>query len=318
MFCFPIINVLYLLSTNTYKLYKHLKTVHLINNKGVALHLVVSIQPFPYQGSKRKIADQILNKLSIKPKRIIEPFAGSAAITVAAAIKEISNSFIINDSYKPLAQLWDLIIYNPSSVIAGYTKLWNEQLSDPKTYYLKIRKEFNHDNDPIKLLYLINRAVKGAVRFNASGEFNQSPDNRRLGKKPVRVMKDLNIISTMLQGKTQVLNYDYSKILNQATTDDFIYMDPPYLGTSVGNNHRYHKNLNLNRFVKNIEVLNKRHINYMISFDGHTGNKTYGEDLPLYLGLQKININAGLSAQGTLNGKRIYTTESLYIHLINE
>lgn len=278
----------------------------------------MSIQPFPYQGSKRKIADQILDKLSVQPKRIIEPFAGSAAITIAAASKGISNSFIINDSYKPLAHLWDLIICNPSLVITKYTKLWNEQLDDPKAYYLKLREEFNHDDDPIKLLYLMNRAVKGAIRFNSSGKFNQSPDNRRLGKKPSRVMKDLNTITAMLQGKTQVLNYDYSKVLNQATINDFIYMDPPYLGTSNGNDHRYHKNLNLDRFIENIEALNKKHITYMISFDGHTGNKTYGEDLPKYLALQKIDINAGLSAQGTLNGKRIYTTESLYIHLGNE
>ena len=58
--------------------------------------MVVSIQPFPYQGSKRKIADKILDELSIRPKRIIEPFAGSEAITIDAAVKQISNSFIIN------------------------------------------------------------------------------------------------------------------------------------------------------------------------------------------------------------------------------
>lgn len=280
--------------------------------------MVVSIQPFPYQGSKRKIADKILDELSIRPKRIIEPFAGSAAITIAAAVKQISNSFIINDSYKPLAQLWNLIISNPTLVSTEYAKLWNAQLPDPKAYYFKIREEFNHDNDPIKLLYLMNRAVKGAVRFNSSGEFNQSPDNRRLGKKPARVMKDLNTISFILKGKAQVLDHDYSEVLDKASTDDFIYMDPPYLGTSTGNNHRYHKNLDLNKFIINIEMLNKKQINYMISFDGNTGNKTYGEDLPEYLNLQKINIDSGLSAQGTLNGKRVYTTESLYIHLINK
>ena len=280
--------------------------------------MVVSIQPFPYQGSKRKIADKILDNLSIRPKRIIEPFAGSAAITVAAAIKHISNSFIINDSYKPLAQLWKQIIYEPRKVIDGYTELWNAQLNDPKSYYLKIREEFNHDKDPIKLLYLMNRAVKGAIRFNSLGEFNQSPDNRRLGKQPVRVMKDLNTISSILQGKTEVLNFDYSEVLSQVTTEDFVYMDPPYLGTSRGSNHRYHKNLNLDRFIRNIENLNQKNINYMISFDGSTGDKTYGEDLPKYLDLKKISIDAGLSVQGTLNGRRVYTTESLYIHLINK
>jgi len=32
------------------------------------------------------------------------------------------------------------------------------------------------------LLYLLDRCVKGAVRYNKEGWFNQSPDKRRLGR----------------------------------------------------------------------------------------------------------------------------------------
>ncbi len=43
-------------------------------------------QPIPYQGSKRHIAHHILPLFSDKPDKLVEPFAGSAAISVAAAL----------------------------------------------------------------------------------------------------------------------------------------------------------------------------------------------------------------------------------------
>lgn len=275
--------------------------------------MTLNVQPFPYQGSKRKTADQILEKISVKPKRIIEPFAGSAALTIAAASKQLCGNFLINDSYEPLMKLWTLIVNKPSVVINGYTELWNAQIKDPKAFYLEIRKQFNKDNDPIKLIYLMNRAVKGAIRFNSHGEFNQSADNRRLGKKPGRLMKDINTISLLLKNKAIISCADYSCVLKNLKKGDLVYMDPPYLGTSSGKDHRYHQNLNLERFIQNLEFLNERQINYMVSFDGKTGDKAYGNGLPESLGLKKINVNGGISAQGTLNGKHVYTTESLYI-----
>ena len=41
--------------------------------------------PIPYQGSKRGIAEAILAYFPQHVTRLIEPFAGSAAVTLAAA-----------------------------------------------------------------------------------------------------------------------------------------------------------------------------------------------------------------------------------------
>jgi DNA adenine methylase len=46
-------------------------------------------QPIPYQGSKRNIATQILRYAPRSIERIIEPFAGSAAVSVAAAYRDL-------------------------------------------------------------------------------------------------------------------------------------------------------------------------------------------------------------------------------------
>ncbi|NEN23891.1 DNA adenine methylase [Cryomorpha ignava] len=47
----------------------------------------------PYQGSKRTLAPLILKYFPERVDRLIEPFAGSAAITIATAIKSKANKY---------------------------------------------------------------------------------------------------------------------------------------------------------------------------------------------------------------------------------
>jgi len=54
-------------------------------------------QPIPYQGSKRALAPLILKYFPAKINRLIEPFAGSSAITVATAIRSKASKYWIND-----------------------------------------------------------------------------------------------------------------------------------------------------------------------------------------------------------------------------
>ena len=44
---------------------------------------------------------------------------------------------------------------------------------------------------PEYLLFLLAKCVKAAVRYNAKGEFNQSPDKRRLGRNPAMMRDDI-------------------------------------------------------------------------------------------------------------------------------
>jgi hypothetical protein len=50
-----------------------------------------------YQGSKRNLAPVILRYFPKGIKRLVEPFAGSAAMSVAAAAQGLAKSFWIND-----------------------------------------------------------------------------------------------------------------------------------------------------------------------------------------------------------------------------
>src|SRR5712691_2056567 len=70
--------------------------------------------PIPYQGSKRNLATKILSFVSgRKFRRLYEPFAGSAAITIAAARAGLAGEYIISDSLAPLIQIWHQVISSP-------------------------------------------------------------------------------------------------------------------------------------------------------------------------------------------------------------
>ena len=269
--------------------------------------------PIPYQGSKRNLSDQILYWFPSGIDRLIEPFAGSAAITISAAMHRKCSTFQINDINSPLIGLWDLIINHPSMVAKDYASLWQAQVGNEERHYYQIRDEFNRTQQPSLLLFLLAKCVKAAVRYNAAGEFNQSPDKRRLGKHPETMAEDIHHVSRLLKGKTHVSSLDYRSVLLNATSDDLVYMDPPYQGTGLNGGFNYAGNILQEDFIAALDGLNDRSVPYIVSYDGKTGDKEHGVPLPAFLGLKRMGIVAGRSSQATLLNRSEMTVESLYL-----
>ncbi len=140
--------------------------------------------PIPYQGSKRNLAPLILSYFPPRFDRLVEPFAGSAAISLATAYRRLTDRFLINDAHLSLMDLWREIIDRPEDLARGYGKLWQAQLGREREYYDLVRKRFNERHEPQHFFYLLARCVKAAIRYNGEGEFNNSPDNRRKGASP--------------------------------------------------------------------------------------------------------------------------------------
>lgn len=269
--------------------------------------------PYPYQGSKRNIANQIIQFIPNGIATLFEPFAGSAAISLAVASQNKASRFVINDINEPLIRLLEKIVNDPKTILEEYSQLWHEQLGNEKEFYNLVRDQFNQTKEPRYLYYLLARCVKAAVRYNSAGEFNQSPDNRRKGSNPVRLKEHILNTSRLLLGKSTFYSTDYKEILEMAQENDLIYMDPPYQGVTDTSDKRYIQGLDINDFIDALRKLNQRNIFYIISFDGKKGTKQYGENLPDSLGLLRLDINAGRSSQSTLLGSDDVTIESLYL-----
>lgn len=269
--------------------------------------------PIPYQGSKRNLAEEILRYFPPKFAALHEPFAGSAAITIAAAVNGYGEHYHINDLNKPLMDLWRAIIETPEQIATKYERLWRSQLDDPRAFYDKARADFNRTGRPDLFLYLLARCVKGSVRYNSQGEFNQSPDNRRQGMKPETMRLQVLSASYFLKGKTTISSVNYRDVLEKATSADLVYMDPPYQGVCGNRDTRYLQSVQFCEFVEALDGLNQRGIRYMVSYDGRTGSKTFGKCLPDELNLTLIELYAGRSSQATLLGRNEITIESLYL-----
>lgn len=269
--------------------------------------------PIPYQGSKRLLAPAIL---SYMPKatsmRLVEPFAGSAAITLAAASSGIFSSYVIGDVLKPLMQLWQMIADNPHHIADKYEIYWHCERKNPIEAYYEIRSEFNTDGDPTKLLYLLVRCVKNAVRFNPSGGFNQSPDKRRTGRRPELMRTELFAANKIISGKLSTVSTDFMTLILNAKEDDFFYLDPPYQGTTDGRDKRYISGVSRDKVIESLTILNEKRIPFILSYDGSCGEHNYGEYLPSAVA-HRIMLDTGRSSQATLNGRKDITIESLYI-----
>lgn len=269
--------------------------------------------PIPYQGSKRGLAPIVLSYFPEHFRRLVEPFAGSAAVSLAAAHRRLADRFVLNDAHAPLIELWREIIDRPEELACKYARLWQAQLDRERDYYDIVRGKFNKTHKPEYFLYLLARCVKAAIRYNRDGNFNNSPDNRRKGARPSTMRKRIMGASALLHGRTEVGAYDYATVLARCDSSDLIYMDPPYQGVCKNRDNRYCPKIKHADFCDHLAMLNDRSCMYLVSYDGRTGSKIHGEPLPKRLKLLHIEVHAGRSTQETLLGRDSNTYESLYL-----
>lgn len=267
----------------------------------------------PYQGSKRSLAPLIGPYVPKDAATFYEPFAGSAAMTIYAAHHKLARRFVVGDSLGAMVHLLRAIVEKPKETTGRYSQIWHGQKEGDLGYFNSVRERYNSDRDPVDLLYLICRCVKNAIRFNSKGNFTQSVDKRRLGMRPEKMVNAVAGISHLLKGRTEFRVGDWRETTTDARPADFVYMDPPYLGTSVGRDKRYHQQLTQEELVEGLREMLSRRSRFALSYDGMTGDKTYGPPLPAELGLTQLLLHAGTSSQATLSGQKAETVESLYL-----
>lgn len=272
--------------------------------------------PIQYQGSKRHLAKQILPYFPNDIAHLYEPFAGSAAMTIAASSLGLAKHFHINDYNKPLMKLLENMVAAPHQTSQKYESIWNNQGEDEVSsvrHFNMIREQFNQTHEPELLLYLLARCVKGAVRYNRQGQFNQSPDKRRRGTRPETMLRNITGMSYLLKGRSSFSSVDFSLSTVKAAVLDLVYLDPPYQGVCTERDARYASGIEHQNFVNYLHGLNDRSISYIVSYDGTLGSKSYGQAMPSSLQLKHLLLTAGQSSTATLLGRKEITVESLYL-----
>lgn len=263
------------------------------------------LSPIKWSGSKRYLAEEIISYFPLQCNTYFEPFLGSGAIL----LKYLPNKSSVGDIYDPLIKLWKNIQCNPNWLYDEYVKRYNKFQEDTNFYY-EIRSKYNSNFDPEDLFFLTRTCYNGLIRFNKEGNFSTSCHFGRSGMKPERVEK-LLLKTSLLLSKVCIMCEDYEEAIKRISTNDFMYLDPPYF-KSKGT---YFGNFDESRLFYNLEKLNSKNIKWCLSYDGKTNIDDNVRLIPSYLYKRHIALKSKPSSFRKLkNKKNTMVQESLYLN----
>ena len=258
-----------------------------------------------WTGSKRSQAAKIA---AYAPdfNRYYEPFLGGGALLFLLG----GPGAVAGDIYAPLIAFWSVVRDEPEHLITDYAMQWRSLQADFPAYYYVVRDRFNEQKRPEDLNFLMRTCVNGIVRFSRTGNFNNSFHLSRKGMAPARFSRIVRSWSAHIKD-VEFRTGDFESNTADATSDDFVYLDPPY----AGNKQRYIENLDVNRLYRVLKDFNRRGVKWALSFDGERGQTVYNYTIPPDLYKRKTVLNSGYSAVSkVLNGPVELVTESLYLN----
>ena len=244
--------------------------------------------PLNYTGGKYKLLPQILPYFPKRINNFVDLFCGGCNVGLnVVANKNIYNdlnSYLIN-IYKTLKLLdknfvIDLIYniiekYNLSLVSKNGYKYYNCESSNGlsnynKKYFMKLREDFNlrrEENDyySIMLYVLIVYSFNNQIRFNSSGKFNLPVGKRDFNDRMLK--KISSFIDVIKNQNSYFISCDFRNFkTDKLTSDDFVYIDPPYLITCAtyneNNSWKEEDELDLLHFL---DCLSDKNISFALS-----------------------------------------------------
>lgn len=216
--------------------------------------------PLNYTGGKYKLLPQILPLFPKNINTFVDLFCGGCNV----GINVECNSVIYNDLDKHLFYLYKTFKENDITLILNkiykIIRKYNLSLVGENGYeyydcqsgeglskynkeaYLKLRNDFNTKkkkdfNYYIMLYVLIVYGFNNQIRFNLKGEFNLPVGKRDFNKKMEE--KLIAFISKIQEQDCTFIHQDFRKFdISSLSTEDFVYIDPPYLITCATYNEQ--------------------------------------------------------------------------------
>jgi DNA adenine methylase len=193
----------------------------------------VSVPPIKSQGIKTKLVPWIQ---SIVPKNFngvwIEPFMGTGVVAFNIAPEYA----VLCDTNPHIIRFYKAISSGEitSNIVKEYlVREGSTLLSKGEDHYYFIRDRFNSEHSPLDFLFINRAGFNGMIRFNQKGGFNVP-----FCKKPQRfaqayvtkITNQVAWISKVIELKEFSFKcQDFSKTIQEASANDLIYCDPPYI-----------------------------------------------------------------------------------------
>ena len=190
--------------------------------------------PLNYIGGKFKLLPQLLPEFPQDVALFVDLFAGGCNVGINAVAQRVRcldvNSKVI-DLYQALQQRPpDTVLAQIDARIAEFGLSKTNQAG-----YLQFRAAYNAAPDPIDLYTLAAFSFNYQLRFNAALQYNNPfGRDRSQFSAPMRA----NLVRFIRHVQSTNITFEVAPFtaldLNQLTTGDFVYCDPPYL-ISTGN-----------------------------------------------------------------------------------
>jgi len=196
----------------------------------------VDIPPIKCQGIKTKLVPFIFSSIQWGERigaRWIEPFLGSGVVALNLAPQRA----LLADTNRHIINLYQAIQRGELNRGAVREFLFSEGkrlAAGGADYYYEVRKRFNAGHSPFDFLFLNRSCFNGVIRFNGQGQFNVP-----FGHKPQRftqayvtkIVNQVGWVAKQMRDKDWEFRVArWERVLPEAQPDDFVYLDPPYIG----------------------------------------------------------------------------------------
>lgn len=225
----------------------------------------VKAPPIKCQGIKTKLIAFIAQNIQWNEQgRWIEPFLGSGVVLFnLRPVKAL-----VSDTNKHIIQFYNDIKtgkINEKIAREYLTEKGAELSKKGADYFYEQREHFNSTGGSLEFLFLNRSCFNGLMRFNSDGRYNVP-----FGHKPQRfskayitkIVNQISWVRNLICDRDWIFSTsDYKNTICTATSNDFIYLDPPYIGRHTD----YYNTWNENDADEMAELVKKSRSGYAIS-----------------------------------------------------
>lgn len=198
--------------------------------------IIPKCYPFvKWAGGKTQLLPELDALIPSLFDRYFEPFLGGGAFFFyLVSEKQLRFTAYLSDINDELITAYKVVKNDVEKLVEPLRIHERQYKTNPNEYYYKLRAEIRAFDDverAARFITLNKTCYNGLYRVNKNGLFNV-PIGRY--KKPLICdAENLRNVSLALRhSKAHLLVGRYGEILEEAQTDDFIYLDPPYRPTS--------------------------------------------------------------------------------------
>nr|WP_306423785.1 Dam family site-specific DNA-(adenine-N6)-methyltransferase [Brucella intermedia] len=249
---------------------KHEEYLFFIQKKEKSL--VTYTSPLNYIGSKTNMLPFIKKYIPTNIQTFIDAFGGAFNVGINSSAKKI----IYNDYNHLVADLIESFnhfdTYDYIKFVKKQIKRFGLEKENSKSYEVA-RAYYNslpeQKRDPRLLYTIILYGFNQQIRFNSDMDFNNPVGQRWFNEK---ILEKLISYSRFLkENDVTFRSLDFEQICQEADTDSFVYLDPPYRLTTGAYNDgkRGFKGWDLESEQRLMRVLNEldtRSIKFMLSY----------------------------------------------------